>query len=165
MKQIAIRVMGIMLMARVCPAQTVQSTTPAHIVVGGGVSGVAGDRRSIIGMVEFQPAFHAGPFGAWVGVQASDQEYYLGAGLLLDWHVTEHIFITPGFGAGIYGEHRGFDLGSTLEFRSGIECGYDMKKSGRLSIGVWHLSNARLGDVNPGTEVVALRYALPLSTF
>jgi hypothetical protein len=63
---------------------------------------------------------------------------------------------------GIYGEHSGFDLGSRSEFRSGVECGYDLKENGRISIGIWHLSNASIGDINPGTEVVAIRYALPL---
>lgn len=162
MKHITIMVMGIILTAHVCLAQTAEPKTPAYLVVGGGISGVMGDHKAIIGMVEFNPTFHAGPFGTWVGVQASDQEYYLGAGLLFDWYVTEQVFITPSFGVGIYGERHGVDLGSNLEFRSGVECGYDMNKSGRLSIGVWHLSNASLGDVNPGTEIMALRYALPI---
>lgn len=164
-KVILLSVLSVVLMSVSCPAQSTNDTpsTPSYLVVGGGMSGVFDDQKSIIGMVEFQPEFHVGPLGTWIGVQASDQEYYLGAGLLYDWYVTEHIFITPSFGAGVYGEHHGIDLGSTLEFRSGIECGYDMKDSGRISVGFWHLSNSGLGDTNPGTEIVALRYAFPLS--
>jgi len=165
-KVILLSVLSVVLMSVSCPAQSTNDTpsTPSYLVVGGGMSGVFDDEKSIIGMVEFQPKFHVGPLGTWIGVQASDQEYYLGAGLLYDWYVTEHIFITPSFGIGAYGEHHGIDLGSTLEFRSGIECGYDMKDSGRISVGFWHLSNAGLGvDENPGTEVVALRYAFPIS--
>lgn len=158
-KNIIRLVLGIAFLSTACPAQT---DTPAYVVVGGGASGILDDQKSVIGMVELQPAFRAGPFGTWIALQASDEEYYLGAGLLLDWHFTEHWFLTPSFGAGIYGEHDGTDLGSRLEFRSGIECGYDMKKSGRLSVGFWHLSNGGLGDRNPGTELAAVRYALPL---
>jgi hypothetical protein len=151
--------LGILLLADVCPAQT---NTPSYVLIGGGATGIFDDEKSIIGMVEFQPKLHVGPLGTWIGLQASDQEYYLGGGLLYDWYVTEHLFITPSFGAGVYGEHHGINLGSVLEFRSGIECGYDMKKSGRISIGFWHLSNSGLGDTNPGTEVAAVRYAFPL---
>jgi len=164
-KNIFLTFLGVVLFANTCTAQSTQTNTPAYVVLGGGVSGVLDDQKSVVGMVEFQPSLRVGPFGTWIGLQASDQEYYLGTGLLLDWYVTDHLFITPSLGAGFYGEHNGTDLGSKLEFRSGIECGYDMKKSGRISVGFWHLSNAGLGDTNPGTELVAVRYALPLSCF
>lgn len=159
-KNIRAAVLTVALLSSACPAQT---NTPSYVVVGAGLSGVLDDQKSIVGMVELQPRLHIGPFGTWVALQASDQEYYLGAGLLLDWYVTERLFITPSLGAGIYGEHNGLDLGSRLEFRSGIECGYDLKEAGRISAGFWHLSNAGLEDWNPGTELVALRYAFPLS--
>jgi len=160
-KNILLTGVSIILLSAVCPAQA-DETNQSYVVVGGGIAGVLDNQKSIIGMVEFQPKFRVGPFGTWIGVQASDQEYYLGGGLLLDWYVTERLFITPSFGAGVYGEHHGTDLGSVLEFRSGIECGYDLKDAGRVSIGFWHFSNASLGDTNPGTEVVALRYAIPI---
>lgn len=159
-KKLRAAVLTVVLLSAACPAET---NAPSYVVVGAGLSAVLDDQKSIIGMVEFQPKLHLGPFGTWVGVHASDKEYYLGTGLLLDWYVTKRLFITPSLGAGIYGEHDGIDLGSRLEFRSGIECGYDLKEAGRLSAGFWHLSNASLGIDNPGTELVALRYALPIS--
>ena len=151
----------VILTAVICPAQTTPSEKPAYVVLGGGVSGVFNNEKSIVGMAEFQPSLHIGPFGTWVAFQASDQEYYLGTGLLLNWYVTERLFVTPSLGVGVYGEHHGVDLGSQLEFRSGIECGYDMKKAGRISVGLWHLSNASIGETNPGTELVAVRYSRP----
>ncbi len=151
--------LGIILLNTACLAQT---NTLSYVIVGGGAAGILDDEKSIIGMVEFQPKLHVGPLGTWVGLQASDQEYYLGGGLLYDWYITEHLFITPSLGVGVYGEHHGINLGSVLEFRSGVECGYDLKEAGRLSVGFWHLSNAGLGDRNPGTEIAALRYAFPL---
>ena len=136
MKNAVRTVLGVVLLSTVCPAQSTPSEKPACVVLGGGVSGVLDDQKSIVGMVEFQPKLRVGPLGTWVGLQASDEEYYLGAGVLLDWYVTEHLFITPSFGVGVYGEHNGTDLGSRLEFRSGIECGYGLKEAGRVSIGV-----------------------------
>lgn len=160
-KNVRAAVLTVALLSAACPAQT---NTPSYVVVGAGLLGVLNDQKSLVGIVEFQPKLHVGPFGTWVGVLVSDQEYYLSTGLLLDWYVKERLFITPSLGAGIYGEHNGIDLYSQLEFRSGIECGYDLKEAGRISAGFWHISNAGLTGVdNPGTELVALRYALPIS--
>lgn len=156
-------VLGAGLLSASCPAQFDSAKPPAYLVVGGGIAGVVDPDKTIFGTVELQPALRVGPFGTWVAVQASDQNYYLGGGLLYNWYVTEHLFITPSFGAGLYADHNGTDLGYPLEFRSGIECGYDFKKAGRISIGFWHLSNGGLGDRNPGDELVAVRYALPIS--
>lgn len=160
-KNILMTGLGILFLSVSCPAQA-DETNQSYVVIGGGVMGVLDDTQSIVGMAEFQPKLHVGPFGTWIGLQASDQEYYLGGGLLYDWYLTEHLFITPSTGAGVYGEHHGIDLGSVIEFRSGIECGYDFKKYGRLSVGFWHLSNAGLRGRNPGTEIAAVRYAFPL---
>jgi hypothetical protein len=148
-----------------CPAQSTETNTSSYMVFGGGVAGVVDHDKTIFGMVEFQPALRVGPFGTWIALHASDQDYYMGAGLLYNWYVTDHLFITPSLGAGVYAEHNGTDLGYPIEFRSGIECGYDFEEAGRVSIGIWHLSNAGLGADNPGTELVALRYAMPVSWF
>ena len=162
MRVIILTALGYGLLPIACPAQSTAPEKPAYVVIGAGAAGVLDNQKSIIGMAEFQPALHAGPFRTWIGGHASDQEYYLGAGPLLDWYVTKHFFITPSFGAGVYGEHNGINLGSHLEFRSGIECGYEFENAGRISIGVCHLSNGGLGDRNPGTELVVIRYALPV---
>jgi len=164
LKNIVLTVLGFILLTASCPAQSASSNeTPAYVVISGGVAGIVDHDKTIFGMVELQPALRLGPFGTWIALQASDQDYYMGAGLLLNWYVTERIFITPSFGAGLYTEHDGTDLGYPVEFRSGLECGYDFKEAGRVSLGFWHLSNAGLSTDNPGTELVALRYAIPLS--
>jgi len=151
------------LLAGPCPAETAPSETPAYLVVGGGVAGVIDHDKPIIGMVELQPALRIGPLGTWIAFHSTDKDYYLAAGLLWDWYITDRIFITPSVGAGLYEEDDGIDLGHLVEFRSGLECGYDFKEAGRLSVGGWHISNCRLDTRNPGTELLAVRYALPLS--
>jgi len=163
-RTVLLNVLGISLLTFSCPADsTPAEKTPAYVVIGGGVAGVVDHEKTAFGTVEFQPALRVGPFGTWIAVQAGDQDYYMGTGVLLNWYVTEHVFITPSFGVCLYAEHNGTDLGYPVEFRSGIECGYDFKGAGRVSIGGWHLSNAGLGSDNPGTELVAIRYALPIS--
>ena len=49
-----------------------------------------------------------------------------------------------------------------MEFRSTIELGYRFDDRSRLSLAFGHLSNAGIGDSNPGTEVLTLYYHLPI---
>ena len=49
-----------------------------------------------------------------------------------------------------------------VEFRSQVELGYQFENQSRLSLAFSHISNAELGDDNPGTEVLNLYYHLPL---
>lgn len=144
-------------------AQSAAPAEPSYLLIGAGVSGVIDDHKTIFGTVEWQPALRIGSLGTWIGFQGSDQNYYLAGGLLYNWHVTDRFFITPSFGAGIYANHDGTELGSAVEFRSGVDIGYNFKEAGRLSIGGWHISNAGLGNINPGTELIAVRYSIPLS--
>lgn len=85
-----------------------------------------------------------------------------GAGLYSDFFVSDHTYITPSFGAGLYTDGGSdLDLGYPLQFRTQIEAGYQFENYQRLSIGFSHTSNAGLDDNNPGTEVLSLYYHLP----
>jgi lipid A 3-O-deacylase len=61
---------------------------------------------------------------------------------------------------GIYLQGGGPDLGSPIEFRSGIAVGYQFDNGGRLSISYDHRSNLDIGRINPGLETVSVRYSI-----
>jgi len=69
--------------------------------------------------------------------------------------------IEPGLAIGSF---RGdeIDLGSPLEFRSSIEVGVRLSHGQRLSLLLYHLSNAGLGYRNPGVEVLGIGYSFGL---
>ena len=74
----------------------------------------------------------------YTGVQA---EYKLG-----------NLNIVPSFTPGIYSEGDGKDLGHPLEFKSEVQLSFDLFKNSELGFSYNHISNASLGDKNPGAN-------------
>ena len=62
------------------------------------------------------------------------------------------INITPSFAPGLYGEGNGKDLGHILEFKSEVQASWNLSESSELGMSYNHLSNASLGDKNPGAN-------------
>ena len=59
---------------------------------------------------------------------------------------------TPSFTPGLYSEGDGKDLGHALEFKSEIQFSLELPKESQLGFSYNHLSNASLGDKNPGAN-------------
>ena len=74
----------------------------------------------------------------YTGVQA---QYKLGA-----------LNITPSFTPGLYFEGDGKDLGHLVEFKSELQFSLDLSNTSELGFSYNHLSNASLGDKNPGAN-------------
>ena len=74
----------------------------------------------------------------YTGVQA---HYKLGA-----------LNLTPSFAPGYYNEGDGKDLGHALEFKSEVQLSLELPKESQLGFSYNHLSNASLGDKNPGAN-------------
>ena len=60
--------------------------------------------------------------------------------------------ITPSFSPGYYNKGDGKDLGHALEFKSEVQLSLELPKSSQLGFSYNHLSNASLGDKNPGAN-------------
>ena len=60
--------------------------------------------------------------------------------------------ITPSFAPGYYNSGGGKDLGSVLEFKSEIQLSLNLSDSTELGMSYNHISNASLGDKNPGAN-------------
>lgn len=95
----------------------------------------------------------------------SDGGIYGLGGLYGDIPLSPEWTLTPSFGAGLYSDGDGKDLGHTIELRTQLELGYNFQNGSRLSGGLAHISNGGLDNHNPGTEVLSLNYYLPLSWF
>ena len=74
----------------------------------------------------------------YTGVQA---QYKLGA-----------LNFTPSFTPGLYHEGDGKDLGHILEFKSELQISLNLSDSSQLGFSYNHISNASLGDKNPGAN-------------
>lgn len=136
---------------------------PDFLVIGGGWYDWNDDKDAIDFRVEYRSDFKAlGVFKPWFGFEAtSDQAVYALGGILVDLYFGRRWVLTPSFGAGFYTDGNGKDLGHTIEFRSQLEFGYRFDDRSRLSLAVSHISNASLGDSNPGTEIATIYYHIP----
>ena len=74
----------------------------------------------------------------YTGVQA---QYKVGA-----------LNVVPSFTPGLYHEGDGKDLGHILEFKSELHLSLDLSKTSELGLSYNHISNASLGDKNPGAN-------------
>ena len=70
-------------------------------------------------------------------------------------------YFTPSFGAGLYNDGSGKKLGNALQFRTSFEVSYELKNKNRIGISFSHISNANLGDKNPGVEILSFSYHIP----
>ena len=68
---------------------------------------------------------------------------------------------TPSFGLGYYHDGDGKKLGNKLEFRTTLEMSYQLKNDDRIGISLGHISNANIGNKNPGVEIISLSYQKP----
>ena len=59
---------------------------------------------------------------------------------------------TPSFAPGLYHKGDGKDLGHVLEFKSEVQFSYELSKDSRIGVSYNHVSNASLGDKNPGAN-------------
>ena len=70
-------------------------------------------------------------------------------------------YFTPSFAAGLYDDGSGKKLGNSLQFRTSFEVSYELENKNRIGISFSHISNANLGDKNPGVEILSFSYHIP----
>ena len=66
--------------------------------------------------------------------------------------------ITPSFAPGYYNSGDGKDLGSALEFKSEIQMSINLSDSTEFGMSYNHISNASLGDKNPGANSYMINF-------
>ena len=60
--------------------------------------------------------------------------------------------LTPSFAPGLYHKGDGKDLGHVLEFKTEVQLSYSSSKDTSFGVSYNHVSNASLGDKNPGAN-------------
>ena len=80
----------------------------------------------------------------YTGIQAN---YKLGA-----------MNFTPSFTPGLYSEGDGKDLGHVIEFKTEIQISYEFSSNSEIAVSYNHISNASLGDKNPGANSYMFNY-------
>ena len=86
---------------------------------------------------------------------------YFGLSADLFFGKCKWVIVTPTLAAGWYIDGEEIRLGHKVQFRSGGDIYYKFKNNVRIGIGLYHISNAGLGDSNPGAEQAILKYQIP----
>ncbi|WP_425073955.1 acyloxyacyl hydrolase [Sagittula sp. S175] len=104
-----------------------------------------------------------GPFGEAVGLSVAENgETWIGFGQTYKMNFGG----SPFYGElhampGLYFDNGGFDLGGPIEFRSGVELGWENRRGWRMAFSYDHRSNAEIYNKNPGIETVAFHVSIP----
>jgi hypothetical protein len=89
----------------------------------------------------------------------SDGSLYMYGGIRRDLSLGDRWQLGLQLAAGLYHRDGGVDLGSPLQFRSGLELTRRIGERHRLGLLFYHLSNAGLYRYNPGTEALMLTFS------
>ena len=81
----------------------------------------------------------------------ADSAAYVYTGVQANYSIGS-LNIIPSFTPGIYNQGDGKDLGHLVEFKSEVQLSLNLPKDSQLGFSYNHLSNASLGDKNPGAN-------------
>ena len=77
---------------------------------------------------------------------------YIYTGIEWNMNMGGGLTFTPSFAPGLYHEGDGKDLGHVLEFKSEVQFSYASSNKTSFGLSYNHVSNASLGDKNPGAN-------------
>jgi len=84
-------------------------------------------------------------------MMTADSASYFYTGVQAEYKIGK-LNLTPSFSPGLYSSGDGKDLGSPLEFKSEVQLSLDLLPGTKLGYSQSHISNADLGDTNPGAD-------------
>ena len=84
-------------------------------------------------------------------MMTADSATYLYTGVQAEYEIGKLNF-TPSFSPGYYTTGDGKDLGSPLEFKTEVQLSLELLPGSKLGYSYNHVSNAGLGDKNPGAN-------------
>ena len=84
-------------------------------------------------------------------MMTADSATYLYTGVQAEYEIGK-LNLTPSFSPGYYTTGDGKDLGSPLEFKTEVQLSLELLPGSKLGYSYNHVSNAGLGDKNPGAN-------------
>ena len=91
------------------------------------------------------------------GFLTEKNAFYLYSGVQAEYELG-FLTITPSFAPGYYNYGSGKDLGYPLEFKSEVQVTLDLSDSTHLGMSYNHISNASLGEKNPGANSYMINF-------
>ena len=82
----------------------------------------------------------------------ADNAGYVYTGFQIQSQSEGPLKFTPSFTPGLYSEGDGKDLGHVIEFKTELQISFELSSNSELGFSYNHISNASLGDKNPGAN-------------
>ena len=146
-----------------------QDDEPDVVTFGTGVfDAVDGEDTAGLFRIEYRPALLGMRTGPLLGLTGTTDGGILGyGGVRHDLLFRGRLLVSLNLSLAAYPvEGNGKNLGGAGQFRSGFDLHYRLDDGSRLGVSFHHISHAEVfGDINPGTEVLALSYTFPIGRF
>jgi len=86
---------------------------------------------------------------------------FISAGIEKEFKVFEKLTLIPSFAPSLYGRiDEGKNMGLPLEFKSQVKIRYDFSNSSNFILSYNHLSNANIGNWNPGSDTILFSFKI-----
>ena len=158
-----------MVLASVLAGAMAVASNPAKAEFGGYVTGGLGafdvlrNNTAGEGRVEFRFEQSLLYWHPLVGTMFTNRgSIYTYGGFRLEIPVGKHLLILPSATVGDYEKGNGKDLGSHIEFKTGVEIDPVFANGIRVGPAFDHISNAGIKKKNPGEENLMLMVSIPL---
>ena len=92
------------------------------------------------------------------GFITANSAAYIYTGVEWNHNMGGKMTFTPSFTPGLYSQGNGKDLGHVIEFKTEIQASYSISESSSFGVSYNHISNASLGDKNPGANSYMFNY-------
>ena len=145
------------------PASLRAETAETSVVIATGQYGMRKEIPHSVGIeMEIRPPWRWSLVRPTIGLLTSaNGGAYVFSGVVVEVPLPAGFQVTPGFAPGVVLASSGGDLGYPIEFRSSLEVSWSPGDAMRVGLVFSHISNARLGDHNPGVETLMLSFRFP----
>jgi len=141
----------------------VRADVPASVVIATGQYGMRKEIPHALGIeLQVRPPWRWSLVRPTVGLlTTANGGAFLFSGVQVEIPLPLRLHLSPGFAPGVVLANGQGNLGSPIEFRSSLELSWSPGDPLRMGVSFSHISNARLGDRNPGVEALMLSFAFP----
>lgn len=142
------------------PAAAEEASIGLETSLYAGVFDIANDGRPFEAGLEVRKATRARGLQIAGGLTATEESsVWVYGGVRYELPTPSDWFLAPGLAVALYEQGDGKDLGQTLQFRSSLEAGRRVSERLRVGLAVYHLSNASMSEVNPGSNSFIVTFA------
>jgi hypothetical protein len=141
---------------------------PDFISLGVGGYDIIGrnSHPSAMAAAEYRFGYKLWIFKPFLGILGNTSGSYYGyGGFLVDIYLGSRWVLQPNAAVGYFHQGGGTVLGAHTEFRTGGEIAYRFDDRSRLGFSFHHISNAGIGQHNPGEEDAMIVYSIPFNLF